>query len=174
MPSIIVALLLISVLISICFVLVSVNNKHRRKAAAEIVSLFNKLGQEKNLSFSKKEIEETFIMGLDEECKKLLAIERTDDGYLSLVVDLEHLRGCSKKKIYKSINMGTIKKEKFETLVDKIVLQLDHIDKREPIQISFYEARRDPPGHMTDLAKKAGNWESILTKTINNKIRSSA
>jgi hypothetical protein len=174
MSSIIVAFLLIALIVIICLALVSINNKHRQRTAIEIVNLFNKLGQEKNLSFHNKEINENFIIGLDEVHKKLLGLRKTDNKYSSLVIDLDQVKSCSKKKIYRTINMGTIKKQKFETLVDKIVLQFDYMDKREPAQISFYEAGRDHLFDMNDLARKAGNWEIILTKTINNKLRSTA
>jgi hypothetical protein len=70
--------------------------------------------------------------------------------------------------------MGTDKKEKLETLVDKIGLEFDYTDKREPVQLSFYEAGRDHLFDMNDLVQKAGSWEIILTKIITNKVKNRA
>jgi hypothetical protein len=171
MSSIIIAFLLIALVIIICLVLVSVNNKHKQKAAVEIDRLFTRLKEEMNLSFSRKEIQENFIIGLDKPHKTLLYVIKTDNTYSSLVIDLEQLKSCSKNKVYKSINMGTDKKQKFETMVDKVVLEFDYIDKREPVQISFYEAGRDHLFDMNDLVQKASSWEIILTKIITNKVK---
>jgi len=172
MSTILIAFLLVAIIIIISFVLVLLNNKHRQRTAIKIVNLFNNVGRETGLSFSKKEIHENFIIGLDAVQKKILSLRKTGNKYNSLVIDLQQVKSCSKKKVYEQVNMGTIKNQKFETVLDKIVLEFDYPDKREPVQISFYEAGRDHLFEMDDLVRKAGSWEVLLTKTINNKLKS--
>lgn len=174
MSSIIIAGALILIIVFISLMLVSINNKHRKKEANQLLDRFNELAERNNLSFTHKEIMENFIIGLDEAHKKLLVSIKPGTKYNSFVIDLDQIKSCSKKKIYKTINMGTIKKQKLETLVDKIVLEFDYTAIKEPAQIPFYEAGSDQLFDMDERVQKAGSWEIILNKTINTKLRSTA
>ena len=73
-----------------------------------------------------------------------------EDKYDSLLLDLNEVKSCSKEKIYKKVNIGTAKKEKFENHIDKIALVFDFIDNRQPIQISFFEPMLD---HLFKMAR---------------------
>jgi hypothetical protein len=169
MSTIIIASILISVIISICLILVSINNRARQKATVELLTLFSNLGTENNLSFSSQEILENGIIGLDGIQRKLLTLKKIgEDKYDSLVLDLNDVKACAKKKIYRSVNIGTGKKEKFENQIDKIVLAFDFIDNRQPVHISFFDPVTNHIFAMPELEQKAKNWESILTKLINN------
>ena len=172
MSTIIVAAILILIIISICLILVSINNKDRRKTTSELLNHFNKLGTENNLSFSSEEILQDCIIGLDGIQRKLLILKKIDEGkHDSLVVDLNDVKSCSKKKIYRSINIGTEKREKFENQIDKIVLVFDFIDDRQPIHISFFDPVTNHIFAMQELEQKAKNWETILTKLLNTDLR---
>jgi hypothetical protein len=172
MSTIIIAAILISVIISICLILVSVNNKARQKTTASLLAHFRKLGTENSLSFSSQEILENGIIGLDGIQRKLLTLKKIGENkYDSLVLDLNVVKTCSKKKIYRSVNIGTEKKEKFENQIDKIVLAFDFIDNRQPIQISFFDPVTNHIFAMPELEQKAKNWETILTKLINKDLK---
>ena len=90
-----------------------------------------------------------------------------EDKYNSLILDLNHVKSCSKKKIYRSVNVGTGKKEKFENQIHKIVLAFDFIDNRPPIHISFFDPVTNHIFAMQELEQRANNWEIILTKLVN-------
>jgi hypothetical protein len=167
MSSIIIAGALITIIVIICLVLVSINNTHRKKLTLELVSRFNDIGIGYNLSFSNKEIFKNFIIGLDELRKKLLILRKTDDKLHLQVIDLKEVKSCSKQKIYKTVNMGTIKKEQYEKHIDKIVLEFVYTDIRDPVQIIFYESAINNLAEMFELDQKTYSWETILTKTIN-------
>ena len=172
MSTIIVAAIIISVIISICLILVSINNKGRQKTTAELLTHFSKAGTENNLSFSSQEILENGIIGLDGIQRKLLVLKKIDEGkYDSLVLDLNDVKSCSKKKIYRSVNIGTEKKEKFENQIDKIVLAFDFSDNRQPIHISFFDPVMTHIFAMPELEQKAKNWETILTKLLNTDLK---
>ena len=81
------------------------------------------------------------------------------------------VKGCSKKKIYRSVNVGTDKKEKFENQIDKIVLAFDFIDNRQPVHISFFDPLTNNIFAMQELEQRAKNWETILTKLLNTDMK---
>jgi uncharacterized protein YpmB len=172
MSTIIIAVILILIIISICLILVSINNKHRQKTTTELFTRSGKLGTENNLSFSKQEILENCLIGLDEIQRKLLIVKKIDeDKYDSLLLDLNEVKSCSKEKIYKKINIGTAKKEKFENHIEKIALAVDFIDNRQPVQISFFEPMSDHLLKMAELDQKAKDWETILNKIVNTRLK---
>jgi len=172
MSTIIVAAILISVITGICLILVSINNKHRRKTASELLNHFSKLGTENKLSFSSQEILENCIIGLDGIQRKLLILKKIDqDEYDSILLDLNEVKKCSKKNIYTRVNIGTSKKERFENHLDKIVLDFDFIDNRQPVQILFFEPITNHVFAMSELDQKAKKWETILSQITNTGLK---
>ena len=172
MSTFIVAAILIAVIVSICLILVSINNKHRQKTTAALVTQFSKLGTENNLSFSSQEILENCIIGLDGIKRKLLILNKIDkDKYEPILLNLDEVKSCSKKKVYRSVNIGTRKKEKFENQIDKIVLAFDFIDNRQPVHVLFFEPFTNHILTMSDLEQKAKNWETILSQIVNTGLK---
>ena len=172
MSTIIVAAILISVITGICLILVSINNKHRQKTASELLNHFSKLGTENKLSFSSQEILENCIIGLDGIQRKLLILKKIDqDEYDSILLDLNEVKKCSKKNIYTRVNIGTSKKERFENHLDKIVLDFDFIDNRQPVQILFFEPITNHVFAMLELEQKAKKWATILSQITNTGLK---
>jgi len=172
MSTVIIAAILISVIILISLFLVSINNKHRQKKITELLNHFSKLGTKNNLSFSSHEILENCIIGLDGIKRKLLILKKIDEHrYDSLLLNLNEVKSCSKKKIYRTVNIGTEKKEKFENQIDKIVLVFDFIDNRQPVHVLFFEPITNHMLTMSELEQKAKNWETILTKLVNTDLK---
>lgn len=172
MSTVIVAAILIAVIVFICLALVSLNNKHRQKTTAALVTQFSKLGSENNLSFSSQEILDNCIIGLDGIKRKLLILNKIDkDKYEPVFLDLDEVKRCTKKKIYRSVNIGTGKKEIFENQVDKIVLVFDFVDNRQPIHVLFFEPFTNHILTMSDLEQKAKNWETILSQIVNTGLK---
>jgi len=172
MSTIIVAAIIISVIISISLILVSINNKQRKKTSTELLNHFSKLGTENNLSFSSQEILENCIIGLDGIQRKLLILKKIDkDEYDSILLDLNEVKNCSKRNIYTRVNIGTNKKERFENHLDKIVLDFDFIDNRQPVQILFFEPITNHIFAMSELEQKAKKWETILSQITNTGLK---
>ena len=172
MSTIIVAAIIISVIISISLKLVSINNKQRKKTSTELLNHFSKLGTGNNLSFSSQEILENCIIGLDGIQRKLLILKKIDkDEYDSILLDLNEVKKCSKKNIYTRVNIGTSKKERFENHLDKIVLDFDFIDNRQPVQILFFEPITNHVFAMLELEQKAKKWETILSQITNTGLK---
>jgi uncharacterized protein YpmB len=174
MSSIVIAGILILVIVLVCLVLVSINNNHRKKMAIELASRFTEMGERNNLSFTHREMMKNFIIGLDELRRKVFILRKKDNKYDFQVIDLREAKSCSKKRLYNSINMGTIEKERYEKHIDKIVLELNYTDNRVPIQICFFEANVNHLLEMSELEQKAEGWATILTQTLNSKLKNTA
>jgi hypothetical protein len=165
MSAIIIAAIIISIVTCICLLLIELDKKQMRKTASELLNHFSKLGTENNLSFTSQEILETCIIGLDGIQKKLLILKKIEkDEYDSILLDLNEVKSCSKNTIYKRLNIGTTKKERFENHIDKIVLDFDFIDNRQPVQILFFENIMNNIFAMSELEQKAKKWETILSQ----------
>ena len=171
MSTIIIAVVLISIVAILCLMLVSINNSHRKKIADDLVSRFNKLGHEMNLYFLKKEILGNLMIGLDDLYKKLLILRKSDDKYDSFVLNLNDVKSCSKRKIYERVNIGTMRREIYENCIDKIILEFDYSDNREPFQVSIFESGKNPLLEMSAFEQKARDWEIILNKSINREVK---
>ena len=172
MSTFIVAVILISIIVSISLFLVSLNNRYAQKTTTALLTLFSKLGTENKLSFSSQEILENCIIGLDGIQRKLLILKKIDkDEYDSILLDLNEVKKCSKKNIYTRVNIGTNKKERFENHLDKIVLDFDFIDNREPVQILFFEPITNHVFAMSELEQKAKKWETILSQIANTGVK---
>jgi len=151
------------------------NNKHRKKTSTELLNHFSKVGTENNLSFSSQEILENCIVGLDGIQRKLLILKRIDtNAYDPILLDLNEVKSCAKKKICTRVNIGTNKKERFENHIDKIVLELEFIYNKQPGEILFFEPITNHILAMSELEQKAEKWEAILSQIVNTGLKKRA
>jgi hypothetical protein len=172
MSTVIIAVILISVIAAICVILISINNKDREKTTLKLLDHFTGIAMQSNLSFSSQEILETALIGLDGIQRKLLVITKTGaDEYDSLLIDLKEVKSCNKKKLYKNVNVGGTEKIKLEKQIDKIVLDFEFADGRPSVQITFFEPLTNHILTMSELEKKAGNWEAMLSKLIHLELK---
>ena len=81
MSTIIVAAILISIVTFICLILISINNRHRKKAITELLARSGKFEAGNNLSFSRQEILENCFIGLDEIQRKLMILRKIEYKY---------------------------------------------------------------------------------------------
>jgi len=172
MQTIIVAIILISALVLICLALVSVNNKHRRRRTAALLANFSKAGTENNLSFSAQEILNNCALGLDGIHRKLLVLKKINEtNYNSFVIDLNDVNACSKKNIYKTVNMGGSKVPKLENHLEKIALKFEFTDGRQPIEIPFYSYVDNHALEIEELGQKVKNWEIIISQILKKNVK---
>ncbi len=168
---IILAGFVIAIILIISQAVVSVNNRQRKKKADELVARLSLLAERNNLTISKKELLENSIIGLDELRRKLFVLRKTENNYVLQIIDLLEIKNCAARKMYKRINRGIVKKEKCEARVDKIVLVFEYLKKYNPVQIPFYESGVSDLCKAPEMEIKAGNWETVLTETINRTLR---
>jgi hypothetical protein len=166
MQSIIIALILVTIVTIICLALVSVNNRQRKKNANDLVSRFYKLGKEKNLIFNQMDVLGYFIIGLDDVYNKIMVLTKSENKYDSVVIDLNEVKSCSKRNIYKRINIGTAKRDEFESYVDEIFLVFDFQEKANQINLCFYDSGKNSLLEMSVLEQKARDWDARITRTV--------
>ena len=174
MSSIITAAILVAFIILICIAAVFVHNKDRKKMADELISHFTKVKEGNRLVFSSRKILKNLALGLDEAQRKCLIVRAVKNRYDSFVFQLDELKKCSREKIYTNINVGTQKKKKCESRLEKIVLEFEFYGDRPKIQIPFYELSRNSFSELSELDQQAKEWETIITEKINNKLKSTA
>ncbi len=167
MSTVLVAVIVIAVVGCIVVVLVFLNNRDRKKITLELLDRFSRLAMKNNLSFSSQDILENALIGLDGIQRKVLFISRTgEEKYDSIVIDLNSVKSCSVRNVYRSMNVGTAKNRKVEQLLDRVVLEFETGYGDSPIQITFFQQLVNHFSVLKELEQKAKNWESMLSKLI--------
>ena len=166
MSTIYTALILVAIIIALVGILASLSRREKRKKTIELLDQFRRIGIAKNLSFSSQEVLENSVIGLDGIKRKLLIVEKSKDGRFNFLhVDLNQLKNCTAKRFYRSVNMGTGKREEYEKHLDKIVLHIE-LFNGEPADLVFFDPLRDPTTRMHELEEKAAKWEGVLSKLV--------
>jgi len=132
-----------------------------------LVHRFDILEKEYNLNIYKKEILQDLIVGLDKLRKKLYVFKNVQDKYDFIIVNLRDLKFCSKKKIYKSSMVQTTRNRKPDKYLDKIVLEFEYINGNETIRLVYYNSVINNATEISDLDKRADEWERELAEMIN-------
>jgi len=163
MSTIIVAAILVASLAAICFFLVSIHNKHKREAMNQLLSHFNYLGIQHNLSFSSQEALKDCMLGLDGIHRKMLVVTREDGVFDSFIIDLTQIKNCSVKRVYGTIKAGDLKSRKLEQYLEKIVLHFD-LKNKPAVEIVFYKHFDNHIYEIMEMDQKAKAWETVLSK----------
>lgn len=163
MSTLIVAAIVVISIAGICFLLISIHNKHKREAMNKIRKHFSQLATENDLNFSSQEVLKNSILGLDGVKRKIIVVRKEEELYTSLVIDLSEVKECAVKKIYGTITAGDLKSNKLEQYLEKIILHFDLIHKA-PVEIIFYKNTDNHIYETGELEKKAKHWETILSK----------
>ena len=151
--------------------LISINNRDRKDKMSDLVHRFDILEKEYNLNIYKKEILQHFIIGLDELRKKLFVFKNLQDKYDFVIVHLEDMGGCSKKKIYRSSMSQTTRNRRPDKYLDKIIIEFDYLNGSERVQVVFYDSAINNSTEIFDLDKKADEWEKELAETIMGNVK---
>jgi len=166
MSTVIIAGIIVTFVIVICILLISINSKHRRKAANELIAHFQREWRENNLLISKWEMAGTLVIGLEVDKKTVFAFHKHLGQYKSYLVDLSKVKSCLKKKIYSSKINSNGKNERYERQVEHISLQFEFIDERPPVMIAFYHPVNNHLLEMAEMEQKAANWEHLVRGII--------
>ena len=167
MSTILVAAILIGIIAGICLLMVSIDNKQKRKAMNHLLERFHQLGSDHNLSFSSQEILKNGVIGLDGLHRKLAVLQRqSETRFHAKVIDLGDLRTCSVKKEYGTIGGGDLSTKKLEQYLEKIALHFEFNDGSKPVEIVFYNHIDHVIYQIAELENKARHWEAILSKML--------
>lgn len=163
MSTLLIAAILIGSVVAICFLLISIHNKHKREAMNNLLKNFSHLGIENGLSFSSQELLKNSILGLDGVHRKILVVRNEEDFFDSFIIDLNQVKNCTVKKIYGTINVGDLKNHKLEQYLEKIILHFE-LNGKPSVEIIFYQHFENHIHETLELEQKARHWESILSK----------
>ncbi|HWI91300.1 MAG TPA: hypothetical protein VNT20_08490 [Flavisolibacter sp.] len=163
MSTLFVAAIIIGSVAAVCFILISIHNKHKREAMNNMLKHFSRSATENNLNFSSQEILRNSILALDGVHRKIVVVSKNEDLYSSQLIDLNEVKDCTVKKIYGTIKVGDLKSHKLEQHLEKIVLHFDLMQK-PPVEIIFYKNTHNHIYETQELEQKARHWEAILSK----------
>jgi hypothetical protein len=166
MYTIIIAIVIVAVVALFILGLVAIHNRQTGKMVAELLAQFGDAAQKENLKFSKKEILGNLIIGLDDVYNKLMILKRTGDEYHTLVIDLNEVNDCSKRKVYRRIDISMGKREKYENYVEEIVLSFDIPLQLKQEKISFYDSGVHGLRDLSEAEQKATEWETTIRKIL--------
>ena len=168
MSTIFIAGVIVGFVLVVCLLLISINGRHRRKAANELVALFRRKEKENELLISKWEVAGKLVIGLEEEGKAILAFHKHQGQYKSDLVELSKVKNCQKKKVYSGDGAGN---EGYGRQVEKIYLQFNFIDDRPPVQIVFYSSMDNQLLEMAEMEQKAMDWEQIVKGVLHKDLK---
>jgi hypothetical protein len=156
----------------IYLLLVFKNDMYMWNRATDLLAQFNTLGMENNISFSRKEILKDCIIGLDGKHRKLVVLQQFGQfAYDWHIIDLNDIQSCFIKKTYRNIKAGELKKRKIGDYLESINLGLEFLDNRTPLEISFYARAGHKSWKVSELDRKAKNWQIMLSTIISNQIQ---
>lgn len=163
MSTLLVAIVTVGSTAILCFFLVGIHDKHKRKAMKDLLNNARRLGAENGLNFSSQEILDNCVLGLDGMQRKILVVSKEKSSYSSSIIDLNLVKSCSMKKIYGTIKAGDLKNQKLDRYLEKIVLHFE-LDHKPPVEIAFYKNVHRPIYETQKLEQKARHWTTILSK----------
>ena len=170
MSSLIVAAILVGITVIICFLLVWIHNKEKRKKMDKLFERFRASAVENKISFSSQELLTDSILGLDGVGRKILILNKDQNGELEdVVINLDEIKNCSVRKVYGSIRVGELKKRKLNEYLDKIVLHFEFANSKPPVEVCFYKHVDHSIYHLAELEQKARHWELVINKMLKTK-----
>jgi hypothetical protein len=135
-----------------------------------LLSDLKKICAHLKLNFSKVEVVRKTAFALDTSRKKLVLMDEKDHPYFK-TIDLRNIDACAVKVDYKSIGAGDLDEKNMEDFVDKIQLQISHIDPSKSVNIGFYDTRENNVGDLQLLVDKAEDWRDKITSVLPRKVQ---
>jgi hypothetical protein len=134
--------------------------------------LLNQLEIEYHIAYSGQEILKECAMGLDGKNRKLLVVQKQNLSYYEWnLIDLDEVLNCTLKTTYKSIMAGELKKKTIEECLETIKLRFEFWDNRAPVEITFYDHKDHKGVKVSELNRKARNWQILLSKMLKNRLQ---
>jgi hypothetical protein len=172
MTTLLASIVLITVIVGISLIMVLVNKRYQPRQKNKTLVRFQDAGIANNLSFSSQQELKDCVIGLDGVHRKLLVLQQAEGKYGSLhVVDLDEVKKCAVKKVYRNTSTSSGDRKNIEGTPDKIMLRFEFSNDRKPVEIPFYDQRNHLSDRRQELEQKARDWETILSKMIKNDLR---
>ena len=133
-----------------------------KKTRKRILSELKKIANHFRLSLSKIEIIRKTAIALDDTNKKLIVMDEDDHPYFK-TFDLHNIDACAVKVAYRSIDAGELREKDMDEFIEKIQLQISHVDPTKSIDIGFYDMKKNTVHELRALIDKARSWRDKIT-----------
>ena len=141
------------------------------KGSIELTTLISKIGSDNNLELSRKDVMKNVAIGLDEDQKKLLILQQTNNKNNCLIINLDQVQTCLVKKTYKNINANDLRNGILDEYLESITLHLEFSHNKQPVEVNFYNHAVHNIFEASELERKAKDWEIVLSKILMNQIK---
>lgn len=135
-------------------------NKRRKQLLADL----KKICSHFKLNFSKIEVLRKAAFAVDTSKRKLLLINDSDSYFKT--IDLKNVAACTIKVDYGKIDAGDLEENAMNNFIDKVQLQISHIDPSRSVNIGFYDTEEDNTSELQELIDKANNWRDKITAIL--------
>ena len=175
MSTLLTAIFLLGGAAVICYLFISIEKRRYRKERNQFLKKFSVLGSRYELSFSSQEVLSNSIIGMDGMSRKLLIfLDHGNDLFSHTLINLDDVRSTS-VEIGETIlgEYGAYELYQYKK-VNRIDLCFHFYTPRDVIPICFYDETINDEREEEELGQKAKDWEVILSKMLNAKLRSIA
>jgi len=144
-------------------------NKRRKRILSELKKIANHF----RLRLSKIEVIKKTALALDASNNKLLVIDENNHPYFK-TIDLSRVENCTLVVDYRSIDAGELAAKNMNEFIEKIQLNISHVDPLKSIDISFYDTKANTVHELDSLIKKATSWRDKITSILPENLQVSA
>jgi hypothetical protein len=131
----------------------------------ELNSLASKIGAENNLLLTSRETMKRLALGLDEEKRKLLVVQKTaEDQYDWRIVSIDNIKDQFIKKTYRNLETADLNKGILDEYLEKVTLFIAFLNCRQPFEITFYDHNDHTVFELTHLIQIARDWHVTLSQ----------
>jgi hypothetical protein len=175
MSTLITAIILLSGAAVICFLFISFEKGRYRKEKNQFLKKFSELGSQYGLSFSSQEVLYNSIIGIDGMNRKLLVLQDKGYGLLShTIINLDEVKFCRLEIGETILDNGGAYELYQNKIVNRIDLAFHFFSAKDPVTVCFYDEILNDQREEEELGQKAKDWEAILSKMLNSKMKSIA
>jgi hypothetical protein len=175
MSTLITAIILLGGAAVICFLFISIEKRRFRKEKTQLLKKFSELGSQYSLSFSSQEVLSKSIIGMDGMNRKLMILQdHENDLFRHTIICLDEVKSCSLKVAETLLDEYGAYELYQNKKLNRIELCFHFYSAKDPVSICFYDEILNDEREEEELGQKAKDWEAILSKMLNPKIRSIA
>ena len=164
--------LTVVILVAICIILCSwlpyLLKKRKQKQLLFQLNALSLLGTQKRLIFTCHIVLPQSIIGVDGFQKKLLIVSRIKKhSFHTEIIDLKQVSSFNVKRFFSPVRGNNTLSQTDGQHIQKIVLQIELKNKKEPVEIVFYSGKDNRYPNCAALEHQAIQWKIMLNKMMN-------
>lgn len=160
-------ILVLLAIVSLFYVLLPFLSSKSRRKNEKLFRNLNRQGEVNNLTFCSQDILQDKVIGFDGIHRKIMVIEKRNDGYYSSIISLNEVHDCQLVTSTGLINNGNFKKFGNPNHSATLELQFDFNNHAQPASIIFSNGIINSKREFAFLKAKAEFWCTMFTKMLN-------